>query len=368
MTYKDIILYVMSGTGNTFRLAHWMKEIADLRGTETEVVMIDDVTSENLNQHQSNRLVGILFPAHGLIVPWSMLKFLFRLPRGRRIPAICGATRGGIKTGRLIIPGAVGAGVFIAAFILTLKGYRVKAMFSLDMPVNFINLHWGMHPKNVAFLLSRTRHKLEPIMTKILDGKRIYFTLNNLWELAWSTLMFWAVPVLPIFYLFMARIWMGKLMFSNNRCIGCGLCAKFCSNHGVIMKEIGEKKRPYWTYHCEACLRCMGFCKKKAIEAGHSWAILLYFITSVPVFTWLSIRLHAEFPVFPIIQNYWLSELFNLIYLFPAMMLSYWIFWYLIKIPIVNTVFTFTTLTHFFRRYHEPETKLKNFKRGKKKS
>jgi hypothetical protein len=36
------------------------------------------------------------------------------------------------------------------------------------------------------------------------------------------------------------------------------------------------------------------------------------------------------------------------------------VFWYLIKIPVVNTVFTFTTLTHYYRRYHQPKTKLKH--------
>ena len=257
---------------------------------------------------------------------------------------------------------------FFAGLILALKGYRIKALFSLDMPANFINLHWGMRPRNSAVLFSRARKRLEPIMNKILDGKRMFFTLNNLWELIWSGLVFWAVPLFPILYLFIARIWMGKLMFSNNRCIGCGLCAKFCSNRGVVMKKVGEKKRPYWTYHCEVCLRCMGFCKKKAIEAGHSWAILLYFITSIPVFTWLSIRLHDAYPLFPVIQNYWLKEIFNIIYFFPAMILSYWIFWYLIRIPVINTIFTFSTFTHFFRRYHEPETKLKNLKRSRRKN
>ncbi len=368
MNFKDMILYVMSGTGNTYRLAQWMKEIAGQRNIETEVMMIDDVEPDNRPDHSVDRLVGVLFPAHGFMAPWSMIKFLFCMPRGKGANAICGATRGAMKLGRLTIPGAVGLGTFMAAIILLVKGYRIRAIFSLDMPANFINFHWGLHPKNVTAISTKTRGKLVPIVNRILDGKRIFFTLNNLWEMTWGTLLLWALPIFPIAYLFLARINMGKLMFSNNQCIGCGLCAKFCPNEGVVMKKIGEKKRPYWTYHCEVCLRCMGYCKKRAVEAGHSWAILLYFITAVPVITWLIKRLHKAYPVFPLVENYWLDQLINAAYFFPALMMSYWLFWYLIRIPVINTVFTYTTLTRYFRRYHEPETKLKKLKKtGKKK-
>lgn len=392
MNYSHLKLYVMSGTGNTYRFAHWIKETAGQKGIDTDIEMIDDVSlkktptsingtralksipakkkqkiKDKVPNKNTTELIGVLFPAHGLMAPWSMIKFLFCMPLGKKSPAICAATRGGIKMGPIIIPGAVGIGTFLAALILFLKGYRIKAIFSMDMPVNFINLHWGMHPENVDVVLKKTRKKLSVITDQILYGKKILFTRNNLWELAWGALLFWLIPLFPIIYLFIARIYMGKLMFANNQCVGCGLCAKFCPNEGVIMKKIRGKKYPYWTYHCEACLRCMGFCKKKAIEAGHSWAILLYFITSIPAFTWISIKINTLIPLFPVIEDYWLNQLFNIIYFFPSIILSYWIFWRLIKIPILNTLFTYTTLTRYFRRYHEPETKLKHLKKTKKK-
>jgi hypothetical protein len=42
-----------------------------------------------------------------------------------------------------------------------------------------------------------------------------------------------------------------------------------------------------------------------------------------------------------------------------ALMISYWVIWCLIRIPMVNALFTYTTLTHYYRRYHQPETRLK---------
>ena len=104
----------------------------------------------------------------------------------------------------------------------------------------------------------------------------------------------------------------------------------------------------------------MGYCSKKAVEAGHSWAILLYFLGTVPVMSYLLYRLHEMYYKIPKL-GYFLPHM--IIYYFDwiaALFLSYWVFWYLLRIPMVNTVFTFTTLTHYYRRYHQPETRLKH--------
>jgi len=202
-------------------------------------------------------------------------------------------------------------------------------------------------------------------MKPILEDRRLWFTLNNLWDLAWTVLVLWLVPVFPIIYLLFGKIFMGKANFSNNNCIGCGLCAKACPNDGIVMRKVGDQKRPYWTYHCEACLRCMGYCKKQAVETGHSWAVLLYFITAIPITTWVLRWLAKTFYIFPIIRDYWIQTLISIVYIYPAIMIAYFIFWWLIRIPFINTLFRYTTFTRWYRRYHEPNTKLKNMTVGR---
>jgi len=304
-----------------------------------------------------------------------MIKFLFRMPRRKSTPVMCLATRGALKIGPLQIPGASGFATFFAALLMLLKGYRVKAVFSLDMPSNFINFHWGLHPKNVDKISNKAQSRLNLLIPRILDGQRILFTRNNLWEIIWCVFLFWLVPVLPIAYLIIARMFMAKVMFSNNQCVGCGRCARFCPNHAILMKDAGNKKRPYWTYHCENCLRCMGYCKKKAVEAGHSWAILLYFISSVPVISYVWVWLHGTLNFHPVISGYWAAEvviIFNfllyIVYFLSAVFLSYWIFWHLIQFPVFNKLFSLTTLTHYYRRYHQPETRLKDMAGNKRRN
>lgn len=242
MTYNDIELYVMSGTGNTYRVAQWVKEIAEDHDMPAKITMIDDVKKEGHKTPGKDRLYGVMFPAHGLMAPWSMIKFLFRMPFGNKAPVMILSTRGGIRIKSIIIPGAVGLGNFLAAIIQLLKGYRIKGLFSLDMPVNMINVHWGMKQKNIEAMLMRARNKLKPVMERMLNSKNIFYLLNNLWELAWTILLFWLVPVFPIIYLLVSKLFMAKLMFADNRCNGCGICAEFCPNKAILMKDINGRK------------------------------------------------------------------------------------------------------------------------------
>jgi len=372
LIYKKAVLYVMSGTGNTYRVSRWIAEIANRRQVKTKVVMIEDADFDNDIDQSPDLLVGLLFPTHGFMPPWSMIKFLCRIPRRNKIPLICVATRGALKIGRLQIPGASGFATFFAAILMLAKGYCVKAVFSLDMPSNFINFHSGLHPRNVVKISSKAQSRLNLLIPRILAGQRILFTRNNIWELLWCIVLFWLVPLLPIAYLIIARMFMAKVMFANNNCVGCGRCARFCPNQAILMKDVGPKKRPYWTYHCENCMRCMGYCSKKAVEAGHSWAVILYFIISVPVISYVWMWLHVALDFYPVRNGYWTMEvayifgfLIYIFYFLPAVFLSYWIFWHLIQFPVFNKFFSITTLTHYYRRYHEPETRLKHLAGGK---
>jgi hypothetical protein len=57
-----------------------------------------------------------------------------------------------------------------------------------------------------------------------------------------------------------------------------------------------------------------------------------------------------------------------LVYFWAAVILSYGIFWYLLRFSFFNTLFTMTTLTHYYRRYHHPQIKLKHLISRKKRN
>lgn len=360
MTEKSTHLYVLSGTGNTFRVGCRLQEMFEEGGKPATLEMIEDADPENQIDSSSDPMIGLLFPTHGFMPPWSMIKFILRFPRKSGVRAFCAATRGSLIIGPLQIPGAAGFATFFAALVLLLKGFRVKGVFSVDMPSNMINLHWGLHEKNVKKIIRKTDTRLQQYFDRLVKGERIFFSRNNLWELCWTVLILWLVPIFPLLYLLYGKLFMAKLMYSDNRCVGCGLCAKSCPNQAIQMKKVGSRSYPFWTFHCENCLRCMGYCNHKAVEAGHSWAVVLFYITSVPVVFWISLWLSRTFAVIPMVENYWLRVLLDYLYIFPAVIISYRLFWYLIRWKPLNTLFSYTTLTRFFRRYHEPNTRLKH--------
>jgi Pyruvate/2-oxoacid:ferredoxin oxidoreductase delta subunit len=365
MSFENSLLYFLSGTGNTYRVGCWIKAYFEKNKIETILKSISDADFQHDFHDTRRQLIVVLFPTHGFMTPWSMTKFLFRIPRQKKLPAMIVATRGAIRIGPVKIPGAAGFAHFFASVVLLFKGYDIRGLFSLDMPANMNNLHPRLTVKAVERISERTKEKINFFLTTILSRKRVIFTLNNLYEGIWTIMLFWWIPIFPIIYLIYGKTTMAKIMFANNRCLSCGSCTTICSNNSIEMKKFFGKKRPFWTYHCENCMRCMGYCKQNAIEAGHSWAILQYFFVTIPVVAKLLSWLTTSTGLSIEIKNYWLWLLVDTLYFLPALFLSYWLFWMLIRIPLVNSIFSVSTLTHYFKRYHEPETRLKDLVKRK---
>ena len=116
----------MTGTGNSFRVAAWAVDALRDEDINASLIQIDKNRRPRREAGRELRLLGVVFPTHGFTAPWSVIKFAFRLPRRRRTPAFCIATRAGAKFGRVFTPGLAGTACFIIAFVLALKGYRVR--------------------------------------------------------------------------------------------------------------------------------------------------------------------------------------------------------------------------------------------------
>jgi len=354
------LLYFLSGTGNTYRVACWIKDFFNAKEIETSLKSIEHAEFQYDFRDASQQLTMVLFPTHGFMPPWSMIKFLFRMPRQKRAPVLIVATRGAYRIGPITIPGAAGFANYFAALVLLLKGYDIRGFFSIDMAANLNNLHPSLSHGSLRKISEKSKNRAHRFIVPIMMGKRILFTLNNLYDAIWAGLLFWLIPIFPILYLVYGKTSMAKMMFSNNRCVSCGMCSKICPNKAIEMKRFLGKKRPFWTYHCENCMRCMGYCKKKAVEAGHSLAILQYLVLTTvvlaKVISWQTTSTGFLFEN----KNYWVMVMVESLYYVPALFISYWIFWMLIRIPMVNTFFSLTTLTHYFKRFHEPETRIKD--------
>ncbi|MBN1614674.1 MAG: EFR1 family ferrodoxin [Deltaproteobacteria bacterium] len=347
--YRKLELFFMSGTGNSYRNAKWIEAEAKELHLKTNINLVPATHPTSVSMERQT-LYGFVMPTHAFTAPWPMIKFVLRLPRARGAHAFSIVGRGGSKAGNTYIPGLEGTACYLMALLLLLKGFSVRGVLAVDMPGNWVVAYPAPSPEKAAGIINRARAKTLAFFAKIMEGKRSFG--------GWIGLGFgFLLAPISIAYLIVGRFFLAKIFFANNDCNGCGLCARNCSYGGIRMRGL-EKPRPYWTYNCENCMRCMAYCPEKAIEAGHSWAVILYFVSSTSVSVYL-LNLLAPYTG-EIVMNPWLALPLQYAYLLASMAAAYWLFSILLRVPLINSIFTHTTFTHVFRRYHEPETKARD--------
>ena len=355
--YKKATLYYFTGTGNSYRVASWMGEIAAAQGITSNVTSIGNARPAEEIEKGPENLLGLIFPTHGFTAPWHVIYFALMLPRRSRTHAFVTPTRAGT---RIIgfLPGMEGTAGYLIALILLLKGYILQGVQAIDMPSNWMTLHWGLHPANVSAIMERARVKTTAWFEELLAGRR---------KLGGFIPLLLGLALIPISfgYLIYGRFYLAKIFFASEKCNGCGLCVKYCPTHSLTLK--GEKKkRPYWSYSCESCMRCMGFCPQKAVEASQPFAVLLGYIAVVPASYCLLKWLTGLVPSMYLVINYWPGAIINYAYFLLSVYLAYRLINWLIRFPLINKLFTYTTLTHYYRRYHEPGTRLKDLREERK--
>ncbi len=346
----------MSGTGNTLRVAQWLAARARARGLAADVRDVETARVAPLPRPEPGDLLGVLMPTHAFTAPWPVLRFVLRAPFGHGAAAFVLATRAGTKFGRVNLPGLEGTGLYLVALLLALKGWRVRGVLGLDMPSNWTACHPAFGPAAVADIIGRAQPKAEGFFGALLAG-RLRFGAGSCIALALGVLL---APV-SLGYLVMGRFYLARLFFATERCTGCGLCARSCP-FGVLQMR-GQPPRPYWTWACESCMRCMNYCPERAVEAGHSWAIALFYLAHLPLAAWL---LHALAQVAVLAgpaTNPWVVFWTRYGLQLLALAVAYAGFWWLVRVPFFNRLFAWTTLTRWYRRYREPGTTLEDFRK-----
>ncbi len=348
MFYKKSMFFILSGTGNTYLLARWTAEELQSKGIRCKSYPVNASPERLEDELDGVDLVGLMTPTHGFTAPWAMIKFAMRMPRGKGCHAFCLASRAGIRVGRLQPPGMAGTATFLLALILFLKGYAVRGTASINMPSNWISMHPGLSSKSVEMVTQRSKPLALRFVSQIAEEKRIWFTLNNLYELVSGLALSW----LSFLYLTMGHFFLAKIFFVNEECNSCGLCVQNCPLEAVSLK--GKKKIPYWNYKCESCMRCMGYCPYEAIESSHSWMVILMVLAFYPTSLWGLSILEIEFASLLSIEAGLLINLLDLIYLYLVIFASYKLFRFLNDFTFFNRIFAYTTFTRIFKRYHAP--------------
>jgi len=354
--YKNATIYFMSGTGNTYRVATWVGEEYEKTNIKYQIIPFDKSDPVKEIVPGENSLLGLFLPTHGFTAPWVMIRFALDLPAGEKTHAYISATRGGTKFGKMFMPGFEGTSAYLLALILKFKGYKVRGVIGVDMPLNWTTLVPAYSEKTAVQMNNRQKPKMVTFINTILNGEKNF----GLWSFV---SLFLGLLILPfsLGYLVIARYFLSKLFFATSACNGCGLCAQYCPASAIEMHG-NNTPRPYWTFKCESCMRCMSFCPKQAIEASHMLAIGFYYLASIPVGFIIMNWLLNYLPFLQQINSAVVNSLLQYGYMLLAFVFTYCVFQQLIKIKLFNTLFSYGTLTRYYKRYRQPKVKLIHFK------
>ncbi|MCR4442877.1 MAG: EFR1 family ferrodoxin [Peptococcaceae bacterium] len=354
-TYRSLLIYYFSGTGNSYRVARIAGETFADKDREAKVASIAGAKPREEVKDGVAHLLGLVFPTHAFTVPWAMLRFLLKFPRRRGTHAFVMPTRGGTRFGRFFPPGLEGTAGYLAALVLSFKGYRVRGVMGIDMPSNWVVVHPGYSEANARAIIDRAREKTVRFMNSLLAGNRVF---------RGRVCLLMGLLLLPVSlgFLVLGRFFLVKIFYASFRCTACGFCVKNCSYRGVRLRGV-KNKRPYWTFSCQSCMRCMAYCPSKAVEASYLLAAVFCLVFTIPAGHYLISLITVNLPVSGPVLTAWLDPILTYTYRIGSIYIVYRLFHALLGLAPVNRLITHITPTPFFRRYHEPETKAGELRR-----
>jgi len=352
--YDNLLIIYYSGTGNSKRVSEWIVQEARSRGLKTHISSYHQFNPDDIADFKGKTLVGFFSATHGFNMPHSMLKFLFRFNLLKGSDVFIGNTRAGMKVSKLFMPGLSGIAMYFPALIMFFKGYKIKAMYPVDLPSNWISLHPGIRKKVIDSMVEHYEKLTKRFANKVLSGQRVF--LKSFVLLPLDLL----VAPIALGYYFVGRFILAKTFIANYNCNNCGLCMEQCPTHSIIL----DHGRPYWKFTCESCMKCMNYCPERAIETAHSMVFVLLLALSVIINPYLSSKVTDLVALWFNHSRVAFESIYFVVQWSVALLifyLGYKMLHYLMRFPRINKIITYTTLTtfKFWRRYKIPRYEAK---------
>jgi len=263
VTINRIVVFYFSGTGNAKRIAHWIHDASLKAGIECH---LQDIAKYAPSEFPSSDSEGTLFylisPIHGFNYPKITLDFIRHFPKGNNRIVLMN-TRAGMKMGNWITPGLTGIAFLISSFWLRRKGYKVMGQIPYDMPSNWISLHPSLNDPTIKFIHKTIYSRVNRHFNSIVAGQKVFLSHRDIIQDI-------LISPVALLYFFIGRFIIAKTFYASPACDDCGICIKQCPVTAI--KHIDN--RPFWTVHCESCMKCMNICPQKAIETSHG--LLVY--------------------------------------------------------------------------------------------
>ena len=149
--------------------------------------------------------------------------------------------------------GSVGAAVKQLQNILNNKEIILSSAFTIVMPDNYQVMYAPPPEEKKQRLFKLQGEKVQPIVDIITRLEKAPFEEIN------------SFPAKLLGGMLSRNFkpkYKDKNFWSDERCNGCGICAKVCPANNVKI----EQHKPQWLHECEHCLACMHWCPKQSLQ------------------------------------------------------------------------------------------------------
>ena len=240
---ERITIYYFSATGNSLKIS---LDIAS-HFKESDVFKIDTTTPTT---HPDSQVVGFIFPVYMGGLPKIVDKFLQHFPFRKDIYYFSVGTYYLYK----------GSALSVVNKRLKNKGVALNYAGYLPSIGNCLMEYEVSREKRMRILKHTdkvTERLVQDIKNKTEKRASRYCKLSDKMHR-------------KLYSIFFDNAY--KKFSLEERCIGCGICAKICPVNNISI----EDKRPQWGMNCEACHACVHACPKNAINLGKSKGRLQY--------------------------------------------------------------------------------------------
>jgi len=238
------MIFYFSATGNSYYAAKNIgSEIAD-ELIDISKALRDEKFTYSVSPDEK---VGFVIPLYFYGVPTIVADFISKLKlEGNLKPYLYGVITCG---------GSIEGADRMLASLLKKQNYKLNSTFELKMTTNYVLMYEIPTLEEQKSDLISADKKISTIVNAIKKNKNNDYTSN-----ARSRLM---TKVAYPLYKFGRNT---RRFFADEKCNGCGKCARICPVNAIEMKN----NQPVWTKRqCVHCLGCINRCPRAAIQFGN---------------------------------------------------------------------------------------------------
>ncbi|EHI99981.1 4Fe-4S ferredoxin iron-sulfur binding domain-containing protein [Clostridium sp. DL-VIII] len=230
-------IYYFSGTGNSLKVAN---DLSD-QLTDSKIVKISKSNMSVFSDTQSDK-IGFVFPVYNAGIPVIVKNFIEKLQINKHTYVFAIVTCGAMA----------GSAPNQVKKILAKKDIKLAASFTVFMPGNNQLVYQPASEEKQNKLFINEKEQIYKIASAIKSSQHVEYKVNSIMS---------AVYNLGYRATFNPKA-MGKNFWTDEKCIGCGICSKVCPASNIVMYE----GKPKWEHQCESCLACMQWCPQKSIQ------------------------------------------------------------------------------------------------------